>query len=400
MKATHNPNAARIPAGVWMLGLVSLLMDVASEMIHSLLPLFMVSGLGASALAVGWIEGLAESTALLVRVFSGLFSDYLGKRKELALIGYGLGALAKPLFAVSQSVGMVLTARVIDRIGKGIRGTPRDALVADLTPPPLRGAAYGLRQALDTVGACLGPLLAFGLMLLWDNDFRSVFWVAMIPGLLSCLVLWRGVQEPKAANHAALRSNPVSRANLSRLSQDYWWVVAIGWLVSLARFSEAFLLLRAQEAGFTLSTIPLVMVLMNLAYSATAFPFGKLADRMSMTRLLSSSLLVLMLADWLLALPANAPTLLAGVALWGIHLGMSQGLLSKMVADTAPTDLRGTAFGYFNLASGIALLLASTLAGWVWDRLGAEYSFYFGAGFCGLALLGLLIQPKPVRQAT
>ena len=378
-----------IPRGVWALGFVSLLMDISSEMIHSLLPLFMVGVLGASAVSVGLIEGLAEATALITKVFSGVLSDYWGKRKGLALWGYGLGALTKPLFAVASTAGVVLTARVLDRVGKGIRGAPRDAMVADMTPPEIRGAAFGLRQSLDTVGAFLGPLLAVGLMLLWSNDFRAVFWVAVIPGVLAVLVLLVGVREPVRSS-TAQRVNPIRRDNLKRLSRHYWWVVGVGAVFTLARFSEAFLVLRAEQSGIALALVPLVMVAMNLVYSVSAYPFGKLSDNMSHTRLLAWGLCVLIAADLVLSLNDHWLTLLAGVALWGIHLGMTQGLLATMVADAAPADLRGTAFGFFNLVSGVALLMASVLAGLLWDHFGASATFYAGAGFCALALLGLL----------
>jgi len=380
--------ALRIPAGIWVLGFVSMLMDISSEMIHSLLPLFMVGTLGASASVVGLIEGLAESTALIVKVFSGAISDYLGKRKGLAVFGYALGALTKPLFAIASTSGMVLTARLLDRVGKGVRGAPRDALVADIAPPEVRGAAFGLRQSLDTVGAFLGPLLAVGLMLLWANDFRAVFWVAVIPGLLAVTLLLFGVREPER-HVGEKRTNPIRRESLERLSGAYWWVVGVGAVFTLARFSEAFLVLRAQQGGIAVALVPLVMVAMNVVYATSAYPFGKLSDRISHKSLLASGLVVLIVADLVLAMNDHWTTVLAGVALWGIHMGMTQGLLATMVADTAPADLRGTAFGFFNLVSGLAMLVASVVAGLLWDQLGASFTFYAGAAFSVVALLGL-----------
>ena len=378
----------QLPAGIWVLGFVSMLMDISSEMIYSLLPLFMVTTLGASALMVGVIEGLAESTAQIVKVFSGVLSDYLGKRKGLAVFGYALGALAKPIFALAPTIGMVITARLLDRVGKGIRGAPRDALVADIAPPNLRGAAFGLRQSLDTVGAFLGPLLAVGLMLLWANDFRAVFWVAVIPGLMAVAVLVIGLREPDHAQ-TVKSTNPIKRANLKRLDSSYWWVVAIGAVFTLARFSEAFLVLRALEGGIPFALVPLVMVAMNLVYSLSAYPFGTLSDHISHKTLLALGLLVLIAADLVLATSSHWGVVLAGVALWGVHMGMTQGLLATMVANTAPADLRGTAYGVFSLMSGLAMLLASVLAGLLWDRLGASFTFYAGASFCALALIGL-----------
>lgn len=379
----------RLPAGIWMLGLVSLLMDTSSEMIHSLLPLFMVGTLGASALAIGLMEGLAESTALIVKVFSGVLSDYLGKRKALAVLGYGLAAITKPLFAIASSSGIVLAARLLDRVGKGIRGAPRDALVADIAPPEARGAAFGLRQALDTVGAFLGPLLGAGLMLLWANDFRAIFWVAVIPAGMAVALLVFGVREPRPAA-AEKRHNPIRRENLARLGRRYWWVVAVGAVFSLARFSEAFLVLRAQQGGIAIALIPLVMVAMNVIYAASAYPFGWLSDRVNHGALMAAGLLPLIAADLVLATGGGWSTVLLGVALWGIHMGMTQGLLATMVAETAPADLRGTAFGMFNLVSGGAMLVASVLAGLLWDRFGAAATFHAGAAFGLLALLGLL----------
>ncbi|KJV40194.1 MFS transporter [Acinetobacter brisouii] len=382
----------QIPSGVWVLGFVSMLMDISSEMIHSLLPVFMITALGASALAIGLIEGLAEATALIIKIFSGVISDYIGKRKGLAVIGYTLGALTKPLFAVAPTIGLVLTARLLDRVGKGVRDAPRDALIADIVPEQIRGAAFGLRQALDTVGAFLGPLLAAGLMLLWANDFRAVFWVAVIPGLMAVALLLFGIREPEH-QEAPKRTNPIRRENLKRLSGSYWWVVSIGAVFTLARFSEAFLVLRAQQSGVPVAFIPLVMVAMNLIYALSAYPFGKLSDRMNHKTLLALGLVVLISADLVLAINTHWSVVLAGVALWGVHMGMTQGLLATMVADTAPADLRGTAYGFFNLVSGLAMLLASVLAGLLWDRLGASFTFYAGAIFCIVALVGLLWQP-------
>jgi len=380
---------ARMPAGVWVLGGVSLLMDVSSELIHSLLPIFMVTVLATPMVVVGLIEGAAEATALIVKVFSGTLSDYLGRRKPLAVLGYSLGALSKPLFALATTSGMVLTARLVDRVGKGIRGAPRDALVADIVPASLRGAAFGLRQALDTVGAFLGPVLAIGLMLLWANDFRAVFWVALVPGVLSVALLVFGVREPAPAA-GERRGNPIRRENLARLQRAYWWVVVVGAVFTLARFSEAFLVLRAQQGGLGLAWAPLVMIAMNVVYSAGAYPFGALADRVDHHTLLAWGLVVLVGADLLLAASDQGAMLWAGIALWGLHMAMTQGLLAAMVADTAPPELRGTAFGVFNLASGVAMLLASGIAGLLWDQWGAPVTFLAGAAFGVIALLGIL----------
>ncbi len=384
---TAAPPAAtpRLPAGIWVLGFVSLLMDISSEMIHALLPLFMVGTLGMGVALVGLLEGLAEATALILKVCSGVISDWFGRRKPLAVLGYGLGAATKPLFALATGPGLIFTARLLDRVGKGIRGAPRDALVADIAPPEQRGAAFGLRQSLDTVGAFVGPLLAVALMLLWANDFRAVFAVAVVPALLAVLLLMVGVREP-ARPAGAARSNPISRANLKRLPRAYWWVVGVGAVFTLARFSEAFLVLRAEQLGVALAAVPLVMVAMNVVYSLTAYPFGKLSDRVSHHGLLLAGLSVLVAADVVLAVSTHWVGLLLGVALWGVHMGMTQGLLAAMVAAQAPADLRGTAFGFFNLVSGVALLAASVLAGLLWQYLGPAWTFGAGAAFSVLAM--------------
>lgn len=381
-----------IPRSVWVLGCVSLLMDVSSEIIHSLLPMFLMVSLGASAATIGLIEGIAEATAPIVKVFSGALSDYLGNRKWLAVTGYALGALSKPLFAIAPTVGVVVGARVIDRIGKGIRGAPRDALVADVTPVHLRGAAFGLRQSLDTIGAVLGPLCAVLIMLVWADNFRLAFWLAVIPGVLAVALLSVGIHEPARAP-GAKRVNPIRLENLKKLGANYWWVVAIGGVFALARFSEAFLVLRAMGSGVPVAWVPLVMVAMNIVYSLSAYPFGKLADTTSHTRLLIAGLVVLIVADLVLAHGNHWGSVLLGVALWGLHMGMTQGLLATMVSHTAPAQLRGTAFGFFNLLSGIVTLFSSVIAGELWDRLGAATAFHAGAVFC-IATIVLLVAGK------
>jgi MFS family permease len=383
--------ATRIPGSIWALGFVSLLMDVSSELIHSLLPVFMFTALGVSVFTIGLIEGAAEATALIVKIFSGALSDYWGKRKPLAVLGYGLGAASKPLFAIATGAGLVVAARLTDRVGKGIRGAPRDALVADMAPPELRGAAFGLRQSLDTVGAFLGPLMAMGLMLLWANDFRAVFWVATVPAFLAVALLFFGVHEPERRADGK-PVNPIRRENLRRLSPAYWWVVSIGAVFTLARFSEAFLVLRAQQGGLPLALTPLVLIGMNVIYSVSAYPFGKLSDSISHSKLLAWGLGLLIGADAALAYSNQGGWVWGGIALWGLHMGMTQGLLATMVADTAPADLRGTAYGFFNLVSGLGMLLASALAGLLWDQLGASFTFLASGVFSALALAAIILR--------
>ena len=396
--------AGRVPRAIWALGLVSLLMDVSSEMIHSLLPVFLVTALGASATTVGVIEGIAEATALIVKVVSGTLSDYFRKRKALAVLGYGLAAVSKPLFALAASASLVFVARFVDRIGNGVRGAPRDALIADLTSADIRGAAFGLRQALDTVGAFLGPALAVVLMMAWADDFRAVFWIAVIPAFVSLAVLVLGVPEPTAAS-AGAPSNPVSAANLGRLGAAYWWVVGIGAALTLARFSEAFLVLRALQGGLPVALAPLVLIAMNVVYAASAYPFGKLADRMPHGQLLALGVVPLIAADAVLALGNSWGVVWLGVSLWGLHMGMTQGLLAAMVADAVPADLRGTGYGFFNLASGAAMLSASVAAGVLWDALGAAATFVAGGLFAAIALSGIVLRrrlatrPRGARRA-
>jgi len=381
-----------LPRLVWTLGFVSLLMDLSSEMIHGLLPVFLVSVLGTGAVTVGLVEGIAEATASFTRIFSGALSDWLGRRKPLLLAGYGLAALTKPLFALANSAGLVLTARFIDRVGKGVRGAPRDALVADATPAAARGAAYGLRQSLDTVGAFAAPLFAVALMLATGGNIRAVFWFAVIPAAACVLLIVVGVRDvgDPASPVAGQRTNPVQWSQLRRLPRPYWRVILFAGLLSLARFSEAFLLLRAMDTGLSASFVPLVLVVMNLFYAASAYPAGRLADRVRRRALLVPGMIALVLADAVLALAPDPWTVGLGAILWGLHMGATQGLLNAAVADTAPQDLRGTAFGVFHLFTGGALLLASVAAGWLWDHVGVPAPFAVSALLASLALAGLL----------
>jgi MFS family permease len=377
-----------IPRGIWALGFVSMLMDVSSEMIHALLPLYMVTVLGASATLVGLIEGIAEATASVTKVFSGALSDWMGKRKRLVAAGYGLAAFTKPVFALAPSLGWLVAARFTDRVGKGIRGAPRDALLADIAPAHLRGASFGLRQALDTVGAFVGPLLAIGLMWLTANHFQTVFWVAVAPALLSfALVLT--VREPPRANSARVVRNPLRASELARLGRPFWLVIALATVFTLARFSEAFLLLRAQQVGVPLPLVPIVLVVMNVVYSAVAFPAGVAGDRFGRKPVLALGIALLVVADLVMAWVPGLAGFGAGVALWGLHMAFTQGLFAAWVADTAPAELRGTAFGVFNLITGVALLLSSLAAGVLWDGLGAPAMFVAGAVVAAVALCGL-----------
>lgn len=365
-------------------------MDASSELVHSVLPVFLVTVLGASVFTVGLLEGIAEATAAITKVFSGALSDRWRRRKGLVVAGYGLAALSKPLFPLADSVTWVFTARFLDRVGKGIRGAPRDALIADLVPPGQRNAAYGLRQSLDSVGAFLGPLLAIGLLLLWQNDLRAVLWVAVVPAFLALALLVFGVDDRRPAPRT--RSAPaLDLAGLRSLGGRYWIVLLLGSVITLARFSEAFLVLRGQQAGLPLAWVPAVIMVMSLAYAASAYPTGLAARRWSRRTLLAWGLVVLIAADLVLARADSIPLVLAGAGLWGLHMGLTQGLLSALVADAVPAERAGTAFGFFNLVTGVLLLVASTLAGLVWERLGAPATFLAGAAFSTAALAGLVL---------
>ena len=375
--------APSIPRGVWVLGFVSLLMDISSEMIHALLPLYLTVALGASALVVGFIEGVAEATALIVKVVSGTLSDRWRNRKGLTALGYGLAAFSKPLFALASGPGLVFTARFLDRIGKGIRGAPRDALITDLTPRQIRGAAFGLRQSLDTIGAFVGPLLAMALMLAWNDNFRAVFWVAVVPAMLAFLLVVFGVREPERQTENRGQTPNSGQGSFASgirgLTPAFWAVTIAAIALTLARFSEAFLILRANDLHLEVAYAPLVLVAMSVVYSLVAFPVGRLADRMSTRTLLYIGIAFLVAADVVLALATNLVWLGAGVVLWGLHMGFTQGLLSAMVAHAAPEHLRGTAFGVFNLAMGLSMLAASALAGTLWHYVGPAATFWAGA---------------------
>jgi MFS family permease len=383
-----------IPRTIWALGFVSLFMDLSSELIHSLLPIFLVSSLGASALTVGLIEGIAEATAHIVKVFSGAISDFFGRRKILLLLGYGLAALSKPLFPLADSVVTVFTARFLDRIGKGIRGAPRDALIADIAPVKIRGACFGLRQSMDTVGAFLGPLLAILFLFLLNNNIILVLWVAVVPSVIAVLLIVIGVQEPAGIVKTHRFHSPLKWSVLKQFSAQFWWVVFIGALFTLARFSEAFLVLRAQQMDLSITWIPLVMVVMSVTYAFSAYPAGIMSDGMSKKWLLAIGLLLLILADLTLARATSITLLMLGVALWGLHMGFSQGILATMVAETMPQDLKGTAYGLFNFITGLMMLFASLIAGWLWVNFGSEFTFYCGAVFSFLALIILTIKPS------
>ena len=384
-----------LPTGVWVLGFGSMFMDISSELIHSILPVFMVSVLGASMVTVGVVEGVAEATAAITKVFSGAISDYFRRRKLVLVSGYALAALTKPVFPLAVSIKWVMAGRFIDRVGKGIRGAPRDAMVADITPPQFRGAAYGLRQALDSVGALIGPLLAVLLMLWLAGNIRLVMWVAVVPAFVTVALLVIYLREPEHREDGSGKA--LSLADAGRLPGRFWLVVVTGAVFTLARFSEAFLVLRAQNVGLALAYVPAVMIVMNFFYAGFAYPLGAISDRVSRRGLLLAGLILLIGADLVLAVAASPWPVFAGTALWGLHMACTQGLFAKLVADTVPANLRGTAFGLFNLVAGIALLLASVIAGTLWRMSGPSAAFLAGAAFALLAALGLLAAGRKKR---
>ena len=388
----------QIPRSIWVLGFVSLFTDLGSEMVHSLLPVLLATGLGVSALTIGVIEGAAEALVMVTKVFSGYLSDAMGRRKPLVLLGYGLAAAVKPLFPLADSVAIITTARLLDRFGKGIRGAPRDALVGDLAPEAIRGACFGLRQSMDTIGAVVGPLLAVGLLWLFADDIVTVLWFAVIPGLMAVLLLLR-LPEPADSARKPARL-PLSRAGVSQLGAAFWRLVALGAVIALARFSEAFLILRAAEIGLPITYVPLVLVVMGLVYTASAYPAGQLSDRMPRARLLALGMAALMAADVALALAGDYGLLFFGIALWGLHLGLTQGILASLITDVAPAAYRGTAFGVFNLVSGAGLLVASIIAGWLWDQQGAAAAFWAGAILALLGAVMSLLVSAPAEPTT
>lgn len=379
------PRRRAIPATVWMLGFVSLLMDVSSEMIQTLLPLYLVSGLGASVLAVGFIEGLSVAIATLTKFLSGVLADWSQRNKPLLVLGYGLGAVSRLIFPLAGSIDLIVMAKAVDRVGKGIRTAPRDALIAGVTPPEIRGASFGLRKSLDTVGGFLGPLLAIAVMVLVAGDMVTVFWVAAIPAVLAVGILIFAVHEPEAARHS---KGPGFRlADALRLNRAVWAVIGIAALLMLARFSEAFVLLKALEAGFAPAWVPLSMVIMHAAYGLTAYPVGHLSDRIGREGLLICGLGFLIAAHLVLAFADSVAIYMAGAVLWGLHMGFSQGLLGAMIAETTPGHLKGTAFGTFNLVTGVVVLLGNTAAGWLWQSQGTHVPFLAGAGLSAVAML-------------
>jgi MFS family permease len=401
-----NPDRPALPRAIWAIGFVSMFMDISSEMIHALLPVYLTTVLGASMMSVGLIEGIAEATASITKLFSGAVSDWFGKRKLLAVIGYALAAFTKPIFPLATTIGWITAARFIDRIGKGIRGAPRDALVADIAPEELRGAAFGLRQSLDTVGAFLGPVIAIALMWQSANNFKFIFWIAVIPAFIAVAVLIFGVKEPADVPRAKGQVWPLSGQAMRAMGTGFWLIMAIAALFTLARFSEAFLILKAQQSGLSLMWIPMVLVVMNITYALASYPAGVLSDRFGRTTLLGIGMIVLIAADIVLARSSALTGVTGGIILWGLHMGLTQGTLSTLVADHAPKALRGTAFGLYNLVTGLALLAASPLAGYLWDRQGAPLTFYTGAGFALLALILLvaanafILPPKDAKPKT
>lgn len=386
---SHFSSLRGVPPAIWALGFGSLFMDASSELVHSLLPVFLVTSLGASMVTIGVIEGLAEATASFTKVFSGALSDYVGKRKFLVILGYGLSAATKPLFPLANSVSFVFLGRFMDRVGKGIRGAPRDALIADITPAHLRGTAFGLRQTLDSIGAFLGPLMAILLMGWFADDIRTVLWFGVIPAVIAVTLLAAAVREPERPGIGTTAPPALTLAVVRRLPRQYWRVVELGTVFTLARFSEAFLVLRAQDVGLAVGYVPAIMIAMNVVYAGVAYPAGVLSDRFSHRTMLVLGLAVLVVADLLLASATGPGVVFVGTAVWGLHMGLTQGLLSKLVADTAPAHLRGTAFGVFNLVSGVALLLASVIAGALWSAVGPSGTFMTGAAFALLAMIGL-----------
>lgn len=391
----HVPTAPvrpAIPATVWMLGIVSLLMDVSSEMINALLPLYLAGGLGVSMLAIGFIEGLSVAIATAAKFLSGVLSDFSRRAKPLAVLGYGLGALSRLIFPLAVGLDQIVLAKAMDRVGKGIRGAPRDAIVAAVSPPPIRGASFGLRKSLDTVGGFIGPLVAVLAMILLAGDIPAVFWIAAIPAALCMIVLVFFVHEPPGIHQR--RRGGFRLADSLRLNRAVWAVIGLASVIMLARFSEAFVLLKALEAGLAPAWVPLSLVVMHAAYGLTAFPVGRLSDRIGTGGLLLVSLVFLIAAHLTLAFAGTVWIYVIGTVLWGLHMGFSQGLLGAMIAGATPDHLKGSAFGTFNLVTGIVVLLGNTLAGWLWHSAGAAMPFLVGAGLSVAAMIGIAMKGR------
>jgi MFS family permease len=364
-----------------MLGLVSLLMGASSYMIISILPVFLVTVLGATVTSVGWIEGIAEATNSVAKIFSGTLSDRLGRRKSLVVLGYALAAFVKPVFAVAGDVATILFARFADRLGKGLRDAPRDALIADELPVRTRGAGYGLRIALFTIGCVCGPLLASLILFASGDDFRLVFWIAVIPALLSVAVLVFGVAEVRQDNGDltfALR-------DLRRMPALLWGTIAVATMLALARFSQAFLLLKAKQVGVDAAMVPLFMTLMGLVYGIAAFPCGALADRIDRRVQIRVGIGVLFGCYLVLATATDPWQAALGAALWGLQMGIIEGLMAAAISDAAPANLRGTAFGLYYFCTGLASLAASVAAGILWAQGGPALTFTIGAAVAVLA---------------
>jgi MFS family permease len=393
----HPPPSVRLPRNVWILGFVSLLMDLSSEIYHALLPAFITIVLGLPATALGAIDGIAEATANFAKLASGRLSDRSLKRKPWIVGGYGLAALSKPLFPLAASVLTVLAARFADRIGKGIRGAPRDAMIADETPPEIRGRAFGLRQTLDTAGALLAPVVAVGLMVLLASDIRAVFWIAIIPAGLSFLLAWLALREPR--QHLGPIGKSPFFSGFRELDSDTKRLLKVGFLFALARFSEAFLILKGIDTGLSEAMSPITLAIFNLAYVGLAYPAGAMSDRISPKKLLMSGMAVLVAGDLVLARSGSFAGLVVGTALWGAHMALTQGIFSRMIADSAPEKLRATSFGAFWFVTGIATLLASLGAGWLWDREGSSAVFATSAGVAAMALVMLSLLPDESRPA-
>jgi MFS family permease len=384
---------ARLGRNVLALAAVSLLTDVASDMTYPLLPLFLATTLGASATAVGAIEGAAESTAALLKLASGWLSDRVSRRKPLVLAGYGIASLIRPLIGLAQSVTQVLGIRVTDRIGKGIRTAPRDALVADSVDPAIRGRAFGFHRAADHAGAVIGPLLAFALLRWGGLEVRQIFLLTAIPGALAVLALLVGVREvpremPEASRKLDLRAP---------LGRRFWSFLAVLLVFTLGNSTDAFLLLRARDLGIDAALIPILWALLHVVKSLSSTPGGALSDRIGRKPLLVAGWILYAAVYFALARADAAWQAWALFAVYGIYFGLTEGVEKALVADLVPEDRRGAAFGWYNLALGIAALPASLIFGTIWDRAGAPAAFGFGAAMALAAAIGIAFV-APVRE--
>lgn len=375
-------------------------MKISSVIVFTLSPLFMTQVLGASIFAVGILEGILEVITLLARIFSGIISDYIHKRKSIIVVGYIFALISRPFLALATRMEDVFLGRAFDRIGNGLDATPRDALVGDLAPPQIKGACYGLRESLSRAGSFAGALLVMALLWLTEGNFSLVFWIGSIPTVLALMVLVIFVKD--SPNQQAQHKKPTHKfklKDLKKLPLPFWLILLLSGLFMLSNFSGAFLILRAEQTGLDLHLTSLVMIIQNLATAGTAYPVGYLSDKMGRRSMMGVGIVLIVCSDLLLAWGGSLYTILGGVLLWGAEIGITQSILAVFLADTCPQDLRGTGFGLFHFINGCCLLLANVFAGWIWHDVNPSAMFLASAVMASCSAFVLpFIHTKVVLQ--